>query len=212
MRVLLIDDHAIVREGLRALLEDEAEVEVVGEAASAADGMAAAERLKPDLVVTDLRMPGMPITEAIAQMRARQPSLKILVFTSFIEDPQALAALEAGAAGLLLKDARGDEIRAALKAIGAGEAWLSPKMQRSVLDALRASKQEDPLRSLTAREREVLCLIGEALSNKEIGRRLNLTEGTVKGYVSTLLEKLGLSDRTEAALLAARQGLVKRAD
>jgi DNA-binding NarL/FixJ family response regulator len=210
MRVLLIDDHAIVREGLRALLEDEAEVEVVGEAASAADGLAAAERLKPDLVVTDLRMPGMPITEAIAQMRQRQPELKILVFTSFIEDPQALAALEAGAGGLLLKDARGDEIRSALKAIAAGEAWLSPKMQRSVLDALRASRQEDPLKVLTVREREVLNLIGEALSNKEIGRRLNLTEGTVKGYVSTVLEKLGLADRTEAALLAVKQGLGKR--
>ena len=211
MRVLLIDDHAIVREGLRALLEDEAEVEVVGEAASATEGLQLAERLKPDLVVTDLRMPGMPITEAIPLMRARLPNMKVLVFTSFIEDPQALAALEAGAAGLLLKDARGDEIRAALKAIGAGEAWLSPKMQRSVLDALRASRQEDPLRTLTAREREVLSLIGEALSNKEIGRRLNLTEGTVKGYVSTVLEKLGLSDRTEAALLAVRQGLVKKA-
>jgi DNA-binding NarL/FixJ family response regulator len=210
MRVLLIDDHAIVREGLRALLEDEAEVEVVGEAASAADGLAAAERLKPDLVVTDLRMPGMPITEAIAQMRLRQPELKILVFTSFIEDPQALAALEAGAGGLLLKDARGDEIRSALKAIAAGEAWLSPKMQRSVLDALRASRQEDPLKVLTVREREVLNLIGEALSNKEIGRRLNLTEGTVKGYVSTVLEKLGLADRTEAALLAVKQGLGQR--
>lgn len=211
MRVLLIDDHAIVREGLRALLEDETEVEVVGEAASASEGLAAAERLKPELVVTDLRMPGMPITEAIVAMRQRDPALKVLVFTSFIEDPQALAALEAGAAGLLLKDARGDEIRAALKAIAAGEAWLSPKMQRSVLDALRASRQEDPLRSLTAREREVLSLIGEALSNKEIGRRLNLTEGTVKGYVSTVLEKLGLADRTEAALLAARHGLVKPA-
>lgn len=210
MRVLLIDDHAIVREGLRALLEDETEVEVVGEAASAADGLAAAERLRPDLVVTDLRMPGMPITEAIAQMRQRLPELKILVFTSFIEDPQALAALEAGAGGLLLKDARGDEIRSALKAIAAGEAWLSPKMQRSVLDALRASRQEDPLKVLTAREREVLSLIGEALSNKEIGRRLNLTEGTVKGYVSTVLEKLGLADRTEAALLAVKQGLGKR--
>lgn len=210
MRVLLIDDHAIVREGLRALLEDEAEVEVVGEAASATEGLQLADQLKPDLVVTDLRMPGMPITDAIPLMRARLPNMKVLVFTSFIEDPQALAALEAGAAGLLLKDARGDEIRAALKAIGAGEAWLSPKMQRSVLDALRASRQEDPLRALTAREREVLSLIGEALSNKEIGRRLNLTEGTVKGYVSTVLEKLGLSDRTEAALLAVRQGLVKK--
>lgn len=205
IRVLLVDDHAVVREGLRALLEQHEDIEIVGEAE---DGVAALRRLAPDapdVVMLDMKMPGMSVVESIVEIKRLRPASEILVFTSYAEDAQVRDALDAGATGYLLKDAlRGDLVRA-VREVAAGRAWLHPQAQRQMLEWMR--RPASPLDALTARERSVLNALGEGLSNKQIARRFNLTEGTVKGYVSQVLEKLGVADRTQAALFAQKHGL-----
>lgn len=205
IRILLVDDHAVVREGLRALLEQQESMQVVGEVG---DGLAALDHLAadaPDVVVLDMKMPGPTAVDTIAAIRRLHPSVKILVFTSYAEDSQVRDALAAGATGYLLKDALRDDLIRAVHEVAAGRAWLHPQAQRQMLDWMR--RPPSPIDSLTARERSVLALLAQGLSNKQIARQLDLTEGTVKGYVSQVLDKLGVADRTQAALLAHKEGL-----
>jgi DNA-binding NarL/FixJ family response regulator len=207
IRILLVDDHAVVREGVRALLEQQSDMRIVAEAGNGADALDQLQAIAPDVVVLDMKMPGMPSIEAIAEIRRRHPAVHVLVFTSYAEDSQVRDALGAGATGYLLKDTLGDDLVRAVREVAAGRAWLHPQAQRQMLDWMR--RPPSPVDTLTARERSVLLLLAEGLSNKHIARRLDLTEGTVKGYVSQVLDKLGVADRTQAALLAQREGLGK---
>lgn len=205
IRILLVDDHAVVREGLRGLLEQQADMEIVGEAEN---GSVAAERLlevAPDVVMLDMKMPGATAVENIAQIKRLRPETQVLVFTSYAEDTQVRDALAAGATGYLLKDALREDLVRAVREVAAGRAWLHPQAQRQMLDWMR--RPPSPIDALTARERSVLIALADGLSNKQIARRLQLTEGTVKGYVSQVLDKLGVADRTQAALMAHKEGL-----
>ena len=206
IRIILADDHAIVREGVRAVLEGHPDLQVVAEFGTGADAIAAAPRLAPDVALVDLKMPGLSAPETIAGLRAAVPAIRVLVFTSFGEDALIRATLDAGAIGFLLKDALQSDLVRAIRSVAAGEAFLAPAAQRQLMELLRKPKNERE--ALTARESDVLRLIAEGLSNKQIARRLDLTEGTVKGYVSQILAKLHLEDRTQAALYAVRNGLL----
>jgi DNA-binding NarL/FixJ family response regulator len=209
IRILLVDDHAVVREGLRALLEQQPDFRIVAEAGDGEQALRQLDTLAvdelPDIVILDMKMPGLSAVQVIIEAKKRLPSVRVLVFTSYAEDSQVRDALAAGATGYLLKDALRDDMLRAVREVAAGRAWLHPQAQRQMLDWMR--KPPSAIESLTMRERSVLELLGEGMSNKRIARRLNLTEGTVKGYVSQVLEKLGVADRTQAALLAHRKGL-----
>jgi DNA-binding NarL/FixJ family response regulator len=204
IRILLVDDHAVVREGIRALLEEQPDMRIVGEAGTGDDALLQLAAIAPDVVVLDMKMPGMPAVQTIAEIK-RLHACRVLVFTSYAEDSQVRDALSAGATGYLLKDTLRDDLVRAVREVAAGRAWLHPQAQRQMLDWMR--RPPSPIEGLTARERSVLVLLAEGLSNKHIARRLDLTEGTVKGYVSQVLDKLGVADRTQAALLAHREGL-----
>ncbi|HEY0660534.1 MAG TPA: response regulator transcription factor [Lysobacter sp.] len=210
IRVLLVDDHAVVREGVRALLEQQPDMRIVGEAGSGADAIAMLAALMPHVVVLDMKMPGLPATQSITEIKHRLPECQVLMFTSYAEDSQVRDALNAGATGYLLKDTLRDDLVRAVREVAAGRAWLHPQAQRQMLDWIR--RPPSPIDSLTARERSVLLLIAEGLSNKRIASRLDLTEGTIKGYVSQVLDKLGVVDRTQAALLAQREGLARESE
>jgi DNA-binding NarL/FixJ family response regulator len=207
LRVLLVDDHAIVREGLRALLEEDSGVSIVGEGSNGNEATEMAARFTPDLVLMDLKMPGMPAPDAIRVIRARNPSTHVLVLTSYVDDEQVQAVLSAGALGYVLKDVAKAELLRAMTTVARGEPWLHAEAQRLIVNRIRRPAQLDPLELLTERERSVLKLIAQGRSNREIGKSLSLTEGTVKGYVSNILAKLKLEDRTQAALLAVKHGL-----
>jgi DNA-binding NarL/FixJ family response regulator len=207
LRVLLVDDHAIVREGLRALLEEDTSVCIVAEASNGNEATEMAARLTPDLVLMDLKMPGLPAPDAIRVIRARSPSTHVLVLTSYVDDEQVQAVLSAGALGYVLKDIAKAELLRAMTTVARGEPWLHAEAQRLIVNRMRRPAQLDPLELLTERERSVLKLIAQGKSNREISKSLSLTEGTVKGYVSNILAKLKLEDRTQAALLAVRHGL-----
>lgn len=205
IRIILVDDHAIVREGVRAILETQDDLQVIGEFAGGNDALGAVAALKPDLALVDLKMPGLSAVETIRGLRERAPGIRVLVFTSFGEDSLIRATLDAGATGFLIKDALKDDLVKAIRSVAAGQPFLAPAAQRQLMELLR--KPAESRDELTVRETEVLRLIAEGLSNKHIARRLNLTEGTVKGYVSQILAKLHLQDRTQAALHAVRIGL-----
>jgi two-component system, NarL family, response regulator DevR len=207
LRVMLVDDHAIVREGLRALLEEETSIAIVGEAANGNEATAMAARLKPNLVLMDLKMPGLPAPDTIRVMRAHDPAVQVLVLTSYVDDQQVQAVISAGALGYVLKDVVKAELLQAMNTVARGEPWLHAEAQRLIVNRLRRPARLNPLELLTERERSVLKLLAEGKSNRDIGRTLRLTEGTVKGYVSNILAKLKLEDRTQAALLAVRHGL-----
>ena len=208
VRLLLVDDHAVVREGLRAFLRLVPGIEVVGEAADGESAVRAAVDLRPDVVLLDLVMPGGDGVPAIRALRAAVPGARVLVLTSFTDDAQIFAAIEAGAAGYLLKDVEPDALVAAVREVAAGNPALHPRvatrlMRRGPADAVPG------LAGLTARERDVLRLIVEGLANKEIATRLGIGEKTVKTHVSRVLDKLGAADRTQAAVLALRTGMVE---
>ena len=203
LRLLLVDDHAIVREGMRAVLEEESDVAVVGECGSGDEALQVCVALRPDVVLLDPSMPGLDPVSTIRGLVQRVPGVRIMVFTSFGADEIVRATLDAGAIGFLLKDARRDELLLAIRSVAAGQPYLAPSARRQLMELLR--RPPDPLASLTAREAEVLGLIAEGQSNKAIARTLDLTEGTVKGYVSQVLAKLGVADRTQAALLVAKR-------
>lgn len=209
IKLMLVDDHGIVREGLRALLDDGEEFVIVGEAANGDEACEAVRRLQPDIVLMDLKMPGMPASDAIRVIRASSPSVKVIALTSYAEDGQVREIMAAGAAGYILKDVTKADFVTALRTVAGGQTWLHPLAQRSLVEQLR-NRQADPLALLTQRERSVLELIARGMSNRQIGDELHLTEGTVKGYVSTILAKLKLEDRTQAALFAVQRGMGKR--
>jgi DNA-binding NarL/FixJ family response regulator len=201
LRLLLVDDHAIVREGMRAILEDESDLAVIGECGSGDEALQLCSDLQPDVVLLDLNMPGLDPIATLRGLIERVPGVRVMVFTSFAEDDLVRATLDAGAIGFLLKDARQAELLAAIRSVAAGQPYLAPAAQRQLMQLLR--RPPDPLQTLTGRESDVLDLIGAGHSNKAIARSLGLSEGTVKGYVSQILSKLGVADRTQAALTAA---------
>ena len=201
IRVLVADDHAVVRQGLRTFLDLQEDISVVGEAADGAEAVALAERLSPDVVLLDVVMPGMDGIEALRRLRLEVPAARAIVLSSFVDDDKLFPAVRAGAAGYLLKDVQPAELVAAIRTVHGGGALLHPSVAARLMDELAA----DPL---TPREREVLVLIGRGMSNKLIARELGIAEKTVKAHVSAVLAKLGVADRTQAALYAVREGLV----
>ena len=207
IRILLVDDHAIVREGLCALLDDVNGMSIVGEASNGDEAVEMAARLKPDLVLMDLKMPGLPAPDAIRAIRARNPAVQILMLTSYAEDQQVQKVISAGALGYVLKDVAKAELLKAMSTVARGEPWLHAEAQRLLVNRMRKPSELNPLELLTDRERSVLKLLAQGQSNRSIGKSLQLTEGTVKGYVSNILAKLKLEDRTQAALLAVKLGM-----
>lgn len=205
IRILLADDHAVVREGLRALLEQQPDLLIVAEASDGSTALRTVMSETPDVVVLDMKMPGATAVETIKAIKLQRPRTQVLVFTSYAEDNQVRDALAAGATGYLLKDAMADDLVRAVREVNAGRAWLHPQAQRQMLEWMRRPPSQ--IDSLTSRERSVLILIAKGQNNKQIARTLGLTAGTVKGYVSQVLEKLGVADRTQAALLAHKEGI-----
>lgn len=206
--MLIVDDHAVVREGLRAFLELQEGIEVGGEAVDGEAAVEAAVRLRPDVVLMDLVMPRLDGVAAMRSLRESVPEARVIVLTSFLDDDKLLPALRAGAAGYLLKNAEPREVTRAVRAAHAGEALLDPVVAARLVETLAAAGAEEPLDRLTPREREVLVLIGRGFPNKRIARELVLSEKTVKTHVGHVLAKLGVSDRTQAAVVAVRAGLL----
>jgi DNA-binding NarL/FixJ family response regulator len=222
IRVLIVDDQALMRQGLRTLLELEEGIEVVGTAASGDDAVAQAAKLRPDVILMDLRMPGMDGVTATRTIKTAHPEIHVLVLTTFDDEESIFAALEAGASGYVLKDTPSEQLARDIQAVHAGDSSLSPSVARKVVSELVDRRMaEAPLRTerkprideegrerLSERELEVLRLAAEGLSNREIGERLFITEGTVKNHISSVLSKLHLRDRTQAVLFAKEQGLI----
>jgi len=211
IRVLIADDHAVVRQGLRTFLELQDDIEVVADVANGEAALLAADEHEPDVVLMDLVMPGVGGIEAIRRLRERQPQARVLVLTSFLEDEKLFPAVRAGAAGYLLKDVEPSELVRAIHAANEGEALLHPAVAARLMEEFSAGGRPPAEDTLTAREREVLELIARGLPNKLIARELQIAEKTVKTHVSSILGKLGLTDRTQAALYAVRSGLVRPA-
>jgi NarL family two-component system response regulator LiaR len=210
IRVLVVDDHAVVREGLRAFLELQDGIAVAGEAADGEEAIEAAVRLAPDVILMDLVMPRRDGVSAMRALRERAPAARVIVLTSYLDEDVLLPALRAGAAGYLLKNAPPQEVARAVRVADAGEALLDPSVAARLVEALAAGGGDDPLDRLTPREREVLGLMAQGLSNKRIARALGVSEKTVKSHVGHVLAKLGVADRTQAAVLAVRAGLLDR--
>ncbi|WP_314415640.1 response regulator transcription factor [Streptomyces sp. DSM 40484] len=207
IKVLLVDDHQVVRRGLRTFLEVQEDIEVVGEASDGAEGVARAEELKPDVVLMDVKMPGMDGVEALRRLRELDNPARVLVVTSFTEQRTVIPALRAGAAGYVYKDVDPDALAGAIRSVHAGHILLQPEVADALLSQEGVNYSQGRGSSLTEREREVLGLIADGRSNREIARALVLSEKTVKTHVSNILMKLDLSDRTQAALWAVRHGV-----
>lgn len=203
--VFILDDQEIVRRGIRCLLEAEADILVTGEAGTAAAGLAQIPALCPDVAVLDVRLPDGDGVSVCREVRSRAPEVACLMFTAFSDDQALLDSILAGAAGYVLKQVRGSDLVGAVRAAAAGEPLLNPRAaSRLMARMLDESGQPDPLARLTTSERSVLALIGEGLTNRQIGERMFIAEKTVKNYVSTLFRKLGLEQRTQAAAYVAR--------
>jgi NarL family two-component system response regulator LiaR len=209
IRVLIADDHAVVRQGLRAFLEVQEDIEVVGEASDGGDAVKITAALGPDVVVMDLVMPQMDGVEAIRQIRAAGSAAKVIVLTSFADDQKVFAAVRAGAAGYLLKDVSPRELAEAIRTVNRGQALLDPTVAAKLMQEFAHESRPAASRSLTDREMDVLRLIARGRSNKEIALDLGVAEKTVKTHVSSILGKLQLADRTQAALFAVRERLVE---
>lgn len=210
IRVLIADDHAVVRQGLRTFLELQEDIEVVGDVADGSAAVEAALARSPDVVLMDLLMPGIGGVEAIKLIREQRPQARVLVLTSFQEDEQIFPAVRAGAAGYLLKDVEPQELVRAIRAAHEGEALLHPAVAARLMEEFASEHGRIAAESsLTDREQEVLELIGRGLPNKLIARELGIAEKTVKTHVSAVLAKLGVTDRTQAALYAVRNGLLR---
>jgi DNA-binding NarL/FixJ family response regulator len=213
IRVLIVDDHAMVRRGMRDFLDLHADLEVVGEAPDGETALVEAERLRPDVVVMDLVMPGLDGIATTAELKARHPAIEVVAITSFIEESRITAALEAGASGFLLKDAEADDLAAAIRSAHGGEVYLDPAVAGIVARRMRAGHDgtgrgagDDRLARLTARERNVLDGLARGLSNRAIAEELGMAERTARTHVSNILAKLGLTSRTQAALFAVERG------
>jgi DNA-binding NarL/FixJ family response regulator len=202
IRVFLLDDHEIVREGLKALLDVEPDLEVVGEASTAQEALARVPALRPHVAVLDVRLPDGDGISVCRELRSTLPDLACLMLTSFGDDDALFSAIMAGAAGYVLKQIRGSDLVGAVRTVAGGGSLLDPQATTRLLQRMRSEdSRKDPLDVLTDQERRILDLIGEGLTNREIGERMFLAEKTVKNYVSSVLSKLGLVRRTQAAVL-----------
>ncbi len=207
IRVVIADDHEIVRRGLRMTIEGEEDMTLLGEAGNGREAVGLVAQTQPDVALLDIHMPEMNGIEAAKIIRERFPAVQVLIVTGFGNDAHLYAALQAGVTGYLLKDATGDELVAAIRGAAQGKPQLHPSIARRLMAQMPRPKT--PLDELSEREREVLTLVGRGRSNKEIAAALHLTEATIKGYVSAILGKLHVADRTQAALLAVRYGLIE---
>lgn len=205
IRILIVDDHSVVRQGLRMFLRLDPDFDVVGDASDGAEAVRLTQELQPDVVLMDLLMPVMDGIAAIAAIRQQTPESEVLALTSVLEDEAVIGAMRAGAIGYLLKDTHADDLCRAVKAAAAGQVQLSPKAAARLLREVKAPESPE---TLTERETEVLRLLATGLANKEIARSLTIGEKTVKTHVSNILSKLGVPSRTQAALYAVRIGLV----
>jgi DNA-binding NarL/FixJ family response regulator len=205
IRVLVVDDHQVVRHGLRTFLDIQDDIEVVGEAGDGGEAVERAEALHPDVMLLDLQLPSVDGVEALRMLRDRSNPTRVLVLTSFTEPAKVVPALRAGAAGYLFKDVEPEALAQAIRAVHAGQVLLEPEVAAALLEG---DSDDGRAGALTEREREVLAEIARGRSNREIARALVLSEKTVKTHVSSILAKLGLADRTQAALFAVRSGLV----
>jgi len=206
IRVFLLDDHEVVRRGVRDLLESEGDVTVVGEAATAAEALVRVPSVNPDVAILDVRLPDGDGVSVCRELRSQLPDLPCLMLTSFADDEALFDAIMAGAAGYVLKQVRGADILGAVRTVAGGGSLLDPRMTARVMERLRerTNDAKDPLALLSEQERKVLGLIGEGLTNRQIGERMFLAEKTVKNYVSNLLAKLGMERRTQAAAFVVR--------
>jgi DNA-binding NarL/FixJ family response regulator len=205
IRVFLLDDHEVVRRGVRELLEAEPDITVVGEAGTAASALARVPALRPDVAVLDVRLPDGDGVTVCREIRSRMPEVACLMLTSFGDDQALFDAIMAGAAGYVLKQIRGTDLVGAVRTVAAGESMLDPEAASRVMKHMRdQAAKADPLAGLTGQERKILELIGEGLTNRQIGERMYLAEKTVKNYVSALFAKMGMERRTQAAAYAAR--------
>jgi two-component system, NarL family, response regulator LiaR len=209
IRVLIADDHAVVREGLRAFLALQDDVEVVGEAADGEEAVQAVARLEPDVALVDLVMPRVDGIEAIGRIRVQRPQTRVIVLTSFVDEDKMLPAVRAGAVGYLLKDVQPQDLVSAIRTVHGGGTLLHPTVVEELVREVSRDDEAPTSNPLTAREREVLALIARGRANKAIAFELGVAEKTVKTHVSNILGKLGLTDRTQAALYAVREGLVE---
>jgi two-component system, NarL family, response regulator LiaR len=209
IRILITDDHSVVRQGLRMFLELDPELEIVGEAANGAEAVAMAKELHPDVVLMDLLMPVMDGITAISTIRTDLPGVEVVALTSVLEDASVVGAVRAGAIGYLLKDTNADELRRAVKAAAGGQVQLSPEAASRLMREVRTPEGPEPL---TERETDVLRLLADGQANKEIARNLSIGEKTVKTHVSNILAKLGVQSRTQAVLQAMRSGIIPPAE
>ncbi len=209
-RILLVDDHEVVRLGLRALLEHHHHFEVVGEAGNAKEALDQVSRLKPDVVLMDIRLPGASGIEACEEITKNYPDTKVIMVTSYAEDEMLFSAIRAGASGYVLKQIGGEDLVRAVEAVGRGEALLDPAVTQRVFQEVRRAVKEEEASAfvnLSQQEKHVLALVSEGKTNREIAKALYLGEGTVRNYVSSILSKLGVSNRAEAAAYAVEHNL-----
>jgi DNA-binding NarL/FixJ family response regulator len=207
LRVMLVDDHEVVRDGVRALLESAEDIVICAEAGSVREAIDEAERTRPDVVVMDVRLADGSGIEATREIRARRPKTQVLMLTSFADDEALFASIMAGASGYVLKQIHGADIVKAIREVGEGKSLLDPQVTKSVLDRLRKGKhlmQDEKLARLSPQEERILALVADGQTNKEIGEELHLAEKTVKNYVSSILSKLEVGRRAEAAAYLAR--------
>ncbi|MGO9659970.1 MAG: response regulator [Acidimicrobiales bacterium] len=212
VRIFLLDDHEIVRRGLRELFETQDDLEVVGEASNADEAMTRVPPTRPDVAVLDVRLPGTSGIEVCRDLRAELPELRCLMLTSFADDDALFAAILAGASGYLLKQIRGPELVSAVRRVAAGQSLIDPALTASVMERLRGKQEDERIARLSPQERRILDLIAEGKTNRQIGAEMFLAEKTVKNYVSNLLAKMGFSRRTEAAVYAARSKSGQKSD
>lgn len=209
IQVLIADDHAVVRQGVRTLISTEPGMTVVGEAADGVEAVRLARELSPDVILLDLVMPRLGGLDALQQILDHDPEARVLVLTSFAQDDQLFPTIQAGALGYLLKDASPDELLNAIRQVSQGQVALAPSVARRVMEQLRKSPAREPLpEPLTDREIQVLRLVAQGLSNQQIAQALVLSPATVRTHVGNILGKLGLNNRTQAALYALREGLI----
>jgi len=208
IRVLIADDHPVVRDGLRAMLATQPDMELVAEAATGAEAVARARALRPEVVLMDLQMPQLDGPGAIAALRDSEPAVRVLVLTTFGTDADIMRAIDAGATGYLLKDAPREQLFSAIRAAARGESALSPSVATRVLGRMRAPAEE----ALSPRELEILQAVARGLSNKDIGRRLHVSQATVKTHLLRIFAKLGVDDRTAAVTVALDRGIIRLPD
>ncbi|MCH8311005.1 MAG: response regulator transcription factor [Chloroflexi bacterium] len=215
IRLMVVDDHEVVRTGLKAILEPESDIDVVGEAGSAQEAARMADTFEPDVILMDVRMEGMNGIEACRIIKSAHPSINVLMLTSFAEDEAVTSAIMAGASGFLLKNVNRADLLKAIRAVSQGQSLLDPAVTKSVMDrfaGLLESEHDRALDAISSREREVLGLIARGMTNRQIAEELVISENTARNHVSRILDKLGLARRSEAAVFAAQHGLAPKSN